>query len=649
MDLSPLYELRDRLRAGAIAGAALAADDFRLKRALETLAPLEGAAPVFARLGQLTRALLDPGCPDRAGALLDALTLADAVLCTQGAVAVPGEVEPLPLARRGSAVTNAPYSVLAPLLEALTTTGSGKYSFVLDTHSERPELFRDYRVKDAMVTALGASYSELADQVEGWLSGEDESILPLLERGFDPRGKKDMVRRVRVMESVAGADANEFYLAQLEHAEKEVRAALIYALRHTEENADKLADLCKTEKGACKKMAHWALAKLTAPAAWDYWNKLAVKKPDQAVEYMALSTTDQASSLVAGALGRWLEPYETDPDRPLGPKEMEQLQALLSALPGKAGPEICDCYRRMAALGTALDEKSYQGTNGQNMAVRFQRLTPLCTSRDLMSFSQAVPHVLRQSILFRPAPDLLELAEELEQTCETSFAVPILTAALLSRPAGEVFDVAEPFLRPAGLFHKKERKAGRNVLKAALNGLHWDEEGRGLVYSLTLTDPATERSVRLVRPILQRPDRRWYDALMGIGAEDGMDALLNLLLCPDEPDLCAVVGKYFYQRALFVDNSPLYLPWLRRCGWTKCQGLLEAYCKRHRVSSRDVHWFVYQMPGTPEDVSTETRRVLQLVQEKKIAVGTSWYPAQIEQALLNLQNTAPNELTGGNT
>ena len=121
MDLTCLYELRDRLRSGAIAGAALAADDFRLRRALDALEPLEKAAPVFARLGQLTRNLLAPDCPDRAGALLDALTLADAVLCTQGAVAVPGGVEPLALPRRGSALSNAPYSVLAPLLEALTT------------------------------------------------------------------------------------------------------------------------------------------------------------------------------------------------------------------------------------------------------------------------------------------------------------------------------------------------------------------------------------------------------------------------------------------------------------------------------------------------------------------------------------------------
>ena len=35
MDLTPLYELRERLRAGAIAGAALAADDCKGKRTLE--------------------------------------------------------------------------------------------------------------------------------------------------------------------------------------------------------------------------------------------------------------------------------------------------------------------------------------------------------------------------------------------------------------------------------------------------------------------------------------------------------------------------------------------------------------------------------------------------------------------------------------
>ena len=223
MDLTPLYELRERLRAGAIAGAALAADDFRLARALEGLAPLEKASPVFAKLGQLARSVLAPDCQDRAGALLDAITLCDAVLTTQGAVAVPGELEALPPRAGGTALTNAPYSVVAPLVEALTTSGSGHYSTVVDTHETHPELFSDYRVRDALVKALGAKYAELADTAGQWLCQEDKSILPLLTQGFDPAGKKEMARRVQVIDTIAGGSLNDWYILSLIHISEPTR------------------------------------------------------------------------------------------------------------------------------------------------------------------------------------------------------------------------------------------------------------------------------------------------------------------------------------------------------------------------------------------------------------------------------------------
>ena len=218
MELTPLYELRDRLRAGIIAGAALAAEDFRLSRALENFSTLEKASPVFAKVGQLGRSVLAPDCQDRAGALLDAITLCDAVLCTQGAVAVPGELEDLPPRAGGVALTNAPYSVVAPLVEALTTKGSGHFSTVIDTHDQHPELFSDYRVRDALVKALGASYGELADKVGQWLCLEDESILPLLTEGFDPAGKKEMARRVQVIDTIAGGSLNDWYISQIGRA-----------------------------------------------------------------------------------------------------------------------------------------------------------------------------------------------------------------------------------------------------------------------------------------------------------------------------------------------------------------------------------------------------------------------------------------------
>ena len=55
MDITPIYDLRDRLRTAMIAGTSLLAEDFRLKRAVEAMAPLEKAAPVFAKVGELCR------------------------------------------------------------------------------------------------------------------------------------------------------------------------------------------------------------------------------------------------------------------------------------------------------------------------------------------------------------------------------------------------------------------------------------------------------------------------------------------------------------------------------------------------------------------------------------------------------------------
>ncbi|MDE7249995.1 MAG: hypothetical protein K2N82_08930, partial [Lachnospiraceae bacterium] len=173
MNTELIYELQDRLRAACIAGTNLLSEDFRLRRAFEAFKPLETASPVFAKVGELTEKLLSPDCQNQQGALLDTITLVDAVICTLGTVDVKGEVETAGIINAeesaGSLIINAPYSTLKELLEALTTSGGGHYGYVCDTHENNPELFRDYRVKYALVQALGASYAELADKVEQWL------------------------------------------------------------------------------------------------------------------------------------------------------------------------------------------------------------------------------------------------------------------------------------------------------------------------------------------------------------------------------------------------------------------------------------------------------------------------------------------------
>ena len=158
MNLNPLYELKERLESSVIAGVSLLSEDFRLARAVEQLEPLSQVSPVFGKIYQACRKLLPEDCEQAGAVLLDILGLVDAVLTTQAVSGVEGELEPLELVK-GSICSDAPYSLLAPVLEALSTSGGGHYNLVMEAHENHPEIFSDYRLKSALVTGLNAGYS----------------------------------------------------------------------------------------------------------------------------------------------------------------------------------------------------------------------------------------------------------------------------------------------------------------------------------------------------------------------------------------------------------------------------------------------------------------------------------------------------------
>ena len=60
MNITPLYNLRLRIKNAMIQGTNLLSEDFRLKRAIEEFSPLMKAAPVIAKNGEHRRRLLEP-------------------------------------------------------------------------------------------------------------------------------------------------------------------------------------------------------------------------------------------------------------------------------------------------------------------------------------------------------------------------------------------------------------------------------------------------------------------------------------------------------------------------------------------------------------------------------------------------------------
>lgn len=581
MDLTPVYELRDRLRAGIIAGAALAAEDFRLVRALEAMAPLEASSPVFGKLCQLTRSALAPDCSDRAGAMLDAITLCDAVLTTQAAVAVSGELSPLPARKGGRAVTDLPYSVVTPLIEALTTSGSGHFSTVQETLASRSDLFQDYRVLEAMIKALGASYSELAELVERYLMDQDEDILPLLAEGFDPAGKKEMARRVQVIEAIAGANWNDWYLEQLPKAKKPVKGPLIYALRHDPMNLEQLFELARKEKGENKENAFWALARIDTPAVEGFWREKLKKGNVSDLNYLIHTTTPVMTALTAERFQNALSRVP-GPERPFTEEEAQELDLLFYALMGKTGEAVCDVYRKIAAIGPSLDERTVVRTRMGKKETGPLTFTIVGYAGRFAPFFRTAVNVLERSIHLTADQGLIAVAKELHKKYGGLWAAPVLSAALLTKGSSEAVTEGKRLLASGLLEKLTGRGRQRDVLEIAFGGYLARPQfpGQQLAYYADYRDREASagifyRSTSYIPPAAPL-DEWWCDLFM----QCHMDGYLQLLAESADPARCQKIGKYFYDRTRMGTLEMSIMGAcnvLMKCGWTQWKGLLSSY------------------------------------------------------------------------
>src|SRR5581483_3161486 len=116
MSLAILTQVYDEMRRLAIAGSVTAGGDFRLKKLIPPLEQAGARAPVFARIAQAAKAVVEASEPASAPALLELCTLVSAVLYTQGETGRAGawtEIETIDLGPQTAQVSA---GVLKPLL-----------------------------------------------------------------------------------------------------------------------------------------------------------------------------------------------------------------------------------------------------------------------------------------------------------------------------------------------------------------------------------------------------------------------------------------------------------------------------------------------------------------------------------------------------
>lgn len=590
MDLTPVYELKTRLRAAMIAGTNLLSEDFRLKKAAESFSALSGASPIFAKINAMTEKLLTDNSPE---SLLDTITLVDAVITTLGTAEVKGGLEDLPDNGGSAVIVNAPYSQLSVVLDALTTSGGGQYNAFMEIKNNNPELLNDYRVKTALVKGLGASYAELAAEVAHTLMNMGKEMLPLLKRDFDPNGKKEMLLRVTVIENLGGAEENDFYLKQLENADKDIRKALIYALRHDERNIDKLIELAKTEKGKAKTAALYALASFNNEKAAAFIEEYAKKKPVEIIELMEQVSSEWSSKLTARLIDELLVDDKGNKITLSQAANIDKVKLksktdfwhLNSAMFGKFGADIEKLYREFdnkdriipmdVRLGDAILETGDEGLKALAL-----ELNTKSKMKGHYVYSEAVVRLLGKEDCSKWIEEQVRAVYKKELLGSSAiFNTPIIKAIMLI-----------------------ELKDGKFVLTQK----HYNsitEKWRSTVFIPT-EYPVKES---LIDVLIKYPTVQ-FDGKMASWAD------------PEDKECCQKLTDVFIDHALSKTfGSAVSLTYLNKFGVGNIKGLALKYCKYHHDYNKwAFQGFFNVLPGDNEYKLAEAHEVIELWRSGKL-------------------------------
>ena len=558
MNIAPIYELKSRLRAAAIAGTNLLSEDFRLKRAVEGFAPLAKASPVFAKINEMTNALLSDNTPAN---LLDTITLVNSVITTLGTLDVKDEIEDLPLCEFEAEIMDIPCSKLRTLIDALTSSGSGKYEIVRDAWDNNPELFNDYRVVEPVVKALGAKYSGTWYLATIIIEKIGSRILPLLKKGFNPKGGTEMERRFNLIEDFGGASENEFYLANLDESEKLMRRRMIYALRLDAGNLDKLIELSKTEKGKFKQAALGAIINIDSPEAEKYIREYAKKKPYEIFTLIGYASSRWASVFTAELMEQLLD-GDTLSQLPGKPaiKNKPTWEDCIYAMNGKFGPEIERIYR---------DFRSNEHFN------------PAKLNRQTYMFK--LDRVLGNSITLTGDKGLMKLAVELNTKPEMKDRFPQseVYARLLSE------EDCLPWLKKKLDNIPKDEDLNDDCLLSPLKWIRC-RSGKHFIQGTMYPDNLIiERSRDNIYGVIRQPVSEVLDLILTYYKGENVNVsnwnmhgpefgyVIDVFINPDDKEMCKRVSDYIQKFPLERTDTLL----LKKCGARNVKGLAYVYAK----------------------------------------------------------------------
>ncbi len=310
MSIAILNDVYTEVRRLSIAGSVVAPGDFRLKKLIEPLRKAGEKAPIFARIADCAEQVIGSTEKTAAASLLELGSIINSVLYTQGTTGIEGSFSPLPPSPMTMQKTQTSARVLKPLLEALSTSGGGRYEQIRSAYELK--LFNDLRLVRASIDAIDDTYSEIRDFIaEKILPMYGRAIFDELKAKFDVAGRAGHCNRLKAMHTIAPDLARELVMKALEEGSKEMKVVAVECLGDSDEDLGYLLEQARAKAKDVRAAAMVSLSRMNSKDA----------------QSLLISTLDGKD------LELLLSPARTTAPKPLLAAALVRAQSLLTQLP----------------------------------------------------------------------------------------------------------------------------------------------------------------------------------------------------------------------------------------------------------------------------------------------------------------------------
>lgn len=514
MSIPVLIQTYDEVRRLAIAGSVVAPGDFRLRKLLPQLEQAGQKAPVFAKVGEAVKRLVEGNEKTSAAALLELATLVSAILYTQGETEIDGELLPLKTIELGRPKTQVSARMLKPLQDALTTTGSGRLEIIRDAYERGA--FQDFRLITPALAALDDTYAEIADLVaDKILPLYGRAIVPELQATFDPKGRAGQVRRLQLMHCLDPEATRPYVQRSLDEGSQEVRIAAIGCLGDSPEDLDFLLEQARARAKEVRTAALKTLGKSSA---------------DEAAKVLCQTISSADLALAIEPLRRSRNPAVMDVLLEAAEKQFDALVSGKEKDVKKLGQQ----NERMCLLLECLKERD--DTRTEKLLLRmFAHAGQLAAIKGEPSGNDMVERLV--SIMVDGSPNVQSALVGAHERQSVDGLVLAFAAACRCRKPAEVFTLFSPYLTA----RVNEKKKNQDPAYAK----------REAIIELLTHQRVSKHHAPVELLIKDKLDPQWLDLAVQLGNAD----LVQALAVPGHAGANALLSKLFRERLGKADKD----------------------------------------------------------------------------------------------